>query len=80
MTSGDLGGAEVEMHAVVVAGDGLDVEVAESVNLQLKCQSWFQMTVDHVFLKLIVRENRYQFLLLSLHLFLSLLPRIWLGM
>ena len=47
------------MHAVVVAGDGLDVEVAESVNLQLECQSWLQVAVDGVLFKLLEeREER----------------------
>ena len=39
----DLGRAEVQVHAVVVAGDGVNVETAEPVNLQLEGQSWFKM-------------------------------------
>ena len=47
------------MHAVVVARDGLDIEVAESVDLQLESQSWLQMTVDGVLFKLLEeREER----------------------
>ena len=40
------------MHAVVGTGNGLDVEVAESVDLQLEGQSWLKMAVYHVFLEL----------------------------
>ena len=40
------------MHAMVVARDGLDIEVAESVDLKLEGQCWLQMPVDHVFVKL----------------------------
>ena len=46
------------MHAVVVAGDGLDVEVAESVYLQLERQSWLQMAVDGVFFKLLEEREK----------------------
>ena len=40
------------MHAVVLAWDGPNVEVAQSVNLQLEGQSWLKMAVDGVLLKL----------------------------
>ena len=40
------------MHAVVVAGDGLDVEAAQSVDLQLEGQSRFKMAVDGILFKL----------------------------
>ena len=46
------------MHAVVVAGYGLNVEVTESVYLQLECQRRLQMAVDCVFLKLMERRGR----------------------
>ena len=46
------------MHAVVVAGDGLDVEVAESVYLQLECQSWLQVAVDGVLFKLLEEREK----------------------
>ena len=44
------------MHAMVVAGDGLNVEAAETVDLQLESQRWLKMAVDHVLLKLGGRE------------------------
>ena len=49
---GNLGGAQVGVHAVVLGGDELDVVVGESVYLQLECQSRLQVTIDWVFLKL----------------------------
>ena len=35
-----LGRAEVEMHAMVLAGNGADVKVTESADLQLESQRW----------------------------------------
>ena len=49
---GNLGGAQVGVHAVVLGGDELDVVVGESVYLQLECQCWFQVTIDWVLFKL----------------------------
>ena len=37
---GDLGGAEIEVHAVVMARDGLDVKAGEPVDLQLEGHGW----------------------------------------
>ena len=41
---------------MVVAGNGVDIETAESIDLQLEGQSWLEMTIYHIFLKL-VRER-----------------------
>ena len=37
---------------MVLTGDGSDVKVAESVDLQLEGQGWLEMTVDRVFVEL----------------------------
>ena len=47
-----LCGAEVEVHAVVLARHMADVKVAEAVDLKLEGQRWLQVTVDRVLLKL----------------------------
>lgn len=37
---------------MVVAGNGFDVKVGETVDLQLEGHGWFQVTVNGVFFKL----------------------------
>ena len=49
-----LGFSEIKVHAVVDDGDGLEVEVAHAVDLQLKGQCWLQVSVDAVFCELVV--------------------------
>ena len=45
-------GAQVQVHLVVGAGNGGQVEVAHAVELQLEGQRWLQVSVDAVLLKL----------------------------
>lgn len=44
--------SQVEMHFVVGTWNGGEIKVSHSVQLQLKSQSWLQVTVNPVFLKL----------------------------
>ncbi len=52
LTCGDLCRAQIEMHPVVVARNGFDIKVGETVDLQLKGHGWLKMAVDGVLLKL----------------------------
>lgn len=47
-----LGCSQVQMHFVVGTGNGGEIKVSHSVQLQLKSQSRLQMPVDPVLLKL----------------------------
>ena len=50
-------GPQVQVHLVVGTGDGGQGKVAHAVELQLKGQRWFQVTVDPVLLKLQKQEQ-----------------------
>ena len=51
------GSTEIQVHLVVGTGDGGQGKVAHAVELQLKGQRWFQVTVDPVLLKLQKQEQ-----------------------
>lgn len=52
LTLGDLGLAKVEVHLVVGGGHVDQVEVAQSVDLQLEGQAGLQVAVDLIFTEL----------------------------
>ena len=51
LTSCHFSRAQVQVHPVVLAGEGADVKVAQPIDLQLEGQGGLQMAVDGVFLK-----------------------------
>lgn len=46
--------AQVQVHLVVGTWDGGQGKITHAVELQLESQRWFQMTIDPVFLKLLI--------------------------
>ena len=53
-----LGLAEVEVHAVVGDGDGLEVEVPHAVDLELEGQRRLQVPVDAVLRELKTHKHK----------------------
>ena len=52
LTLGDLGLAQVEVHLIVGSGHVDQVEVAQSIDLQLEGQARLQVAVDLIFTEL----------------------------
>ena len=52
LTLGDLGLAQVEVHLIVGGGHVDQVEVAQSIDLQLEGQAGLQVAVDLIFTEL----------------------------
>lgn len=51
---------QVQVHLVVGTWDGSKGKIAHAVELQLESESWFQVTVDSVLLKLGAGKTRQQ--------------------